>query len=729
MTDAVGPIFAAGDEIVTKSGYTLLYLPDLHNDELQREGKPPVYWWLPNEVRLARRENGDYKFSFIHFEGVPGGSAGADGKNEVTGGLLGFSTTSAPPGSVLQEAQDELLNRCRGKSDKYWGWRTPVAPMFRPAPIVANATTITNLSPNPDGSVPAPASGSRGVADGRPRMLRAAPQPARFRSPRSVALRDAQRASNLDQWYANLQGQGSGSVTPFAENAYSGLVGSLPAALIWSSFHGGTGGISVWQKLKIKVWSPMVHIHIEGDWSRIQAHFSAAAHYGGVFWSADIQAEFNYMRTQGIITAVVEVDTTLPNADKIQEELNKRSDMIFQKFLDQAQKTIFEPAPFKEEPAATKGGFLGIGAGIAFKLRADVTTLNLAYDERREMAYLQDFPISSQLEGLYDAIKADPAAETKYFTTLYLSDWERKVARNIKAIVNWPDPSQKWVGEPVNFLSAQIGYPNTDGVPQWDGHVFQSTDKPDSFWSTSTEMKKAEDVKQPPAGWIPDKTFVKRQIHFSEPPNENENPFVRVFVEKNVVDLDSGDNGSLMNDINLEVRVDNVGMLNVGPILLDFDLENAKQFVEVTLKALGKTDDGKERQPTRLSWKFEDQATPRYWMIYTGQSDFVPKYQYQVRVTVKGSLTTKGSQWTGPWQDASGGGPLMISVPAPDDPGVTKRSLPVSFGAHPPAAGPSAPPPVAPSGGAPPPSRAAAGVPAEDGDGSMFSGYSPSPAG
>ena len=72
-------------------------------------------------------------------------------------------------------------------------------------------------------------------------------------------------------------------------------------------------------------------------------------------------------------------------------------------------------------------------------------------------------------------------------------------------------------------------------------------------------------------------TFIKRQVHFNEPPNETENPFVRMAVEKNMVDLDPGDNGRLMKDINLEVRVDNVGALNAGPIFLDADPENASR--------------------------------------------------------------------------------------------------------------------------------------------------------
>jgi hypothetical protein len=147
----VGPIFAAGDEIITSSGYTIAYLPDLHNDELQRAGKPPVYYWLPNTVRLARKngDQGDYRFRMLHFVGIRGADThvGVEGEQEVSGGLVGFSTTSAPPGNVLQQMHDELLNRCRGTSDKYWGWRTQVAPMIRAAPIVSNTTTVTNLMP------------------------------------------------------------------------------------------------------------------------------------------------------------------------------------------------------------------------------------------------------------------------------------------------------------------------------------------------------------------------------------------------------------------------------------------------------------------------------------------------------------------------------------------------------------------------------------------------------
>jgi hypothetical protein len=168
---------------------------------------------------------------------------------------------------------------------------------------------------------------------------------------------------------------------------------------------------------------------------------------------------------------------------------------------------------------------------------------------------------------------------------------------------------------------------------------------------------------------------VKRQVHFSEPPNETENPFVRIQVEKNEVDLDPGDLGRLVDDINLEVRVDNVGGLNVGPVLLNVDLEDAKQVVEVTFQAQGKTDEGNDRPQVKFSWHLDDQAKERYWMLFTGQPDFMPRYTYQVRVLVKGSIFVKGQEWLGPLESASGNGPIMISVPTPTDPGVVTKDI------------------------------------------------------
>jgi len=495
-------------------------------------------------------------------------------------------------------------------------------------------------------------------------------------------------------------------------------MGSYVAAIMWASFHGGTGAIVASQSLRLKFWAPLVHILIECNWDRVESHFSAAAS-GRYLWAkADIQVEFNNMRANGTVKVTIEIDPTIPGAEKMQEDIDKKTDLVLTKFMDAAQKVIFEPPPMKVEPAQADSGGWPWGVGFALKYRRDEKHLNLRYEETREMAYLQDTTISSSLTGFIDEIRADPEAEKRYFTTLYLDDWDRKVTRTIKPIVNYPDPARQWVGEPVAMLGCQVGYPDVNGSLQWSGHMFQATDPPDAVFQPAMAKKNMADVANPPEGWQPDVTFVKRTVHFSEPPDEAQFPYARVFIEQEVVDLDPGSNGTPTNVINLEIRADSAGKLGVGPISLDVDLENTKQIVEISFQCLGNTLDGRERNVTKFQWLYADQTEPRFWSIYTGQLDFVPRFKYQVRVIIKGSLFSKGMEWTGPWVETNGNGPLMINVPTQEDEGVTvSRTYPTptgtgtgtGVGAPPPTPSPGTPIPAPLPAGPPPPSRGSKG--------------------
>ena len=52
MAEAVDPCWTGGFEYEDSQGFRIQFLPDKHNDEMQREGKPPVYYWMPGQVRL-----------------------------------------------------------------------------------------------------------------------------------------------------------------------------------------------------------------------------------------------------------------------------------------------------------------------------------------------------------------------------------------------------------------------------------------------------------------------------------------------------------------------------------------------------------------------------------------------------------------------------------------------------------------------------------------------------
>jgi hypothetical protein len=711
---ALGPTMAGGLQPIVEDGYELIYYPDVNNDSLQNEGKPPVFYWLPNYVHIARKDgltNGDYMFMMMRFAGkqTSEGNIGVtEGESrEVAGGVLALTTTAAPPDTVLIQSQKKIIDMFQGKTDFFWGIRSSAPPIFRPVIIMSNYTSISSLSPNPDGSVvvpaeqpaqpapnpapaPVPAGGPGGAAGpgGPPNRNVSYPQVKYVTVPvppmitkKGFKLRDLGKKrdsqGNLDPWYFNMQGQGNGSIDPMGQAAFTGLMGVYPASILYAAFKGAYSPIRVCQALKMKFWLPAMEITIRGNWDRVFTHFSANAKGRYLWFSADVKAEFNNLRISGGIEVDIKVDPTIPGGDKIQEYVDKKTDLISQKFMDLAKAQIFDP-PMPQVAAAeasSGGGLFGLwGGGVALKVRRDSTSVDLYYHEKRQMAYLQDTVISSNMEGMYEEIKKDPEAEKKYFITVYMDDWPRKLARIVKPVVNWPKPEINWAGEPVAFLSVQIGYPNTSGELNWVGHTFDRNDNETSVWKVETTQKLATDVNNPPAEWAPDKTYVKRKVHMLEPPDATENPYVRVQIADNEIDIDPGENGSLLNDITVEVRADDAGRIRVGPLSINVQLEDTKQKVEVTLQAIDQ--DGNDLPtfaPQKFLWNADDQEKPRFWAVFTSDPNVRSSYKYQVRVIVKGSLFTKGMEWTGPWVKSIGNGPLIISVPTMDDEGVVVK--------------------------------------------------------
>ncbi|MEI9947376.1 MAG: hypothetical protein WDN26_24585 [Chitinophagaceae bacterium] len=707
-TTALGPTLAGGLQPIVENGYELIYYPDINNDALQREGKPPVYYYLPNYVHLARKdgkEDGPLMFNLIRFAGVTSGETTVgvtgDETREVAGGVLSFTVSSAPPDDVLKQSQKKIIDLFQGKNDFFWGIRQNVQPIFRPVIITSNITNVSNVSPNAQGEVvlpETPAAGNVAVPanngngalpandaapPGRTRNIPAPPVKYRtyvvppyatqrdFNSNKFYGKKRDTSTGNIDPWYWNMQGQGNGSIDPMGQNAYAALIGSYPTSILWSSFHGNYTPIFVQQNLKVKFWVPIIEITIKGHWDRVFQHFSAAlnAHY--LWFSADIKAEFNNMRINGTLEIDVKIDTTIPGAAQIEKYVNDRTTLVFDKFMEQAKQRIFDPPQPTVEAASASSGSGPFGIGLALKYRRDETNLDLYYHEKRQMSYLQDHTISSSMEGMADELKEDPNREKLYFQTVYMDDWPRKLGRIIKPIVNWPKPEQNWVGEPVAFLSAQIGYPNTAGEKMWVGRTFQKTDPVDISWHLTMTQKLLADMTSVPQGWSPDKTYIKRSVHFMEPPDPLENPFIRVQIDDNQIDIDP-DEGVLMDDVAVEVRADDVSRIKAGPLSLNVELEDSKQVVEVFMRAIDVNEQPLPAvQPVKFSYNNIDQAQPRFWSVYSSNKNIEARFQYQVRVIVKGSLFTKGQEWISKWITSVGNGPLMISVPTPEDEGVT----------------------------------------------------------
>src|SRR5262245_32726666 len=220
MSDPIGPFFAGGFQHIKAGGYELLYLPDLKNDLLQAEGKAPVYYWMPGGVRISRKnvDTGDYKFHMIHFVGVQSSetTVGVSGTREVAGGVITFTTTAAPPARELEASQQALINMFRGNDDKFWRWRTSAAPSFRPMPVIAASTWLTDLSPQSNGATPT-SMVPRGAGPSVPRDIRLAPSVRPMTMPRTVRDGATNLSDNLAPWFINLQGQGDGNINLLGE--------------------------------------------------------------------------------------------------------------------------------------------------------------------------------------------------------------------------------------------------------------------------------------------------------------------------------------------------------------------------------------------------------------------------------------------------------------------------------------------------------------------------------
>jgi hypothetical protein len=680
-----GPIWTGGFEQITVQGddqlpYVIQFLPDADNDAMQRDGKSPVFYWLPQTTRLARRPNGDYKFFLLHFVGVQDGDTSVGvppgQSRDIAGGALSFAVTAAPPEKVLAAAHQQLLDKFKDNDNPFWSWHSnvprPTEAFLRPVPIRSCATHVSNLSLADDASLTV--------------------------------------ATGLNPWFWKMQGVGPGAISPTAENAYTAMIGSLPAAEIAESLKAGSSLITVSQELQIAAYAPLSSLRITGNWDRVFDHLSTDVRAKAWFTEADVKAEFNNLLATGAVKVDIVSDPTLPGGEDTQKMMTQLSTTIVSQFMDLAKQVIFAPMPVVPATQATDGGCgaWGFGGGLAINYRRDSTNLQIDYQMDVEQMFLQPTVIGGTLDGLFDDTKNNPAEQAKYFRDLYLDDWERKLTRTCHPIVNWPDKTRGWVGDPVAFVSIEVGYPTVEGDIAWAGHDFTPPPQTDTvsadvtvpapagtpapavqtspqapaaqgmlvygsgttaelFIARST-MKQTAEVTNPPAGWQADKSFVKRTIHFAEPPAENADPFLRIFVEENEVPLDPAPNGTMTSELGLEVRVDHVGTLNVGPIHLGRRLTADTDIVEVTFQAAGKRLDGSVRPPTKFEFRNADQDTDRYWAIYTGQPDFLPDYEYQVRVIREGTLNADGDEWLGATVKASGNGPLTARVPRKDDP-------------------------------------------------------------
>jgi len=686
MVNAAGPIMAGGFESLTLNDagveYSLVFFPDKHNDELQAAGKPPVFYWMPNSMRLARKQNGDFKLSFLHYLGVQDGETNLQvppgSTRETSGGILSFAMTGAPPDGILSAAHKQILQmKSQGSQDRFSQVRPGMAERATLAdlrPIAVRASTIRLMMTDVNGT---------------------------------------QGGNPGDPFFVNAQGAGAGSLVPTAEHSFIVNLGNLAAATVEQGLLSTEVPIAVSTDLTIPLWAPITRLHMTANWDRVFEHFTAQASAQYWFAQADLKATWNTLRINGDITIDLEMDRTIPGADNKEAMVTKYIDLLVAMWLDQAKQVIFQPMPEVQDPAPPKPGGLfsifgwGFGGGFNLNYRRDHVEIANSFTFNVDEMYAQPSTIGGNVDGLADLLAAHPELRDRYLRDLYLDNWGRKITTVCRPVIKWPDPSKGITGDPVAFASVQIGYPDVDGKIAWSQHEFKPPDHPDEVGASHVEgdgaavtqstvqnpdnsatlvyangasnevffarqtQKKASEVSNAPQGWRPDMVFVRRTISFEEAPSALDDKYSRILIEANDVELDPGEFGTLSDSLDVPVRADNAGVLALSPVTLNATLTESNQLVEVQVQAKGNGPDGAERGVAKFAFTLDDQGKERRFALYTGQPGKPPAYRYRVHVIIKGTLFEHGQEWIGPWQDGEGSGDLPVSIPLKTDPGVT----------------------------------------------------------
>lgn len=607
--------------------FSMIFFPDVNNDLLRQAGLPMHFYYVPQSVHLAKDfidGQLQYKFHLQEFAGVltKDGNIGTPKDLELAGGYLTFSTTMATDESVMAKIRTSLQSDLETRYSKsgLLGWNKTLPPVVIGPVQITQATTVIHKM-NMDNL------------------------PAAYGPPMGAFV---------------VQGEGEANLTPTGTNAYSVMLGSIPVQMVKAAALSGASNIVVENYIKYKIHTQPFTLKITGKWESVYQHLSVAFKGRYLFASADIAAEWNNMRKAGVIQVEMTIDGEFINADK-EKQLEEYKDAIVKQFMEAAQKAIIEPAAPQVEPAKAedKGSWFWNASG-AFKFRQDRSTLDLNYEEKRQLTVLRATKISANLQGLANEIQKDPKREKLYFSLVPLDEGFQKVHVVASCNANWGENGQD--GDPIQRIDLQVGYPDSKGNLVWKASGKYKENNADTeisenaepaFWDKSTQDRLYifDFMKQ--KGLSADKqnkVYVRKNIRFKERPN--------VMVNTTTIE-------EVTEERIIEARGESAGKFGVRISLDDAPLP-PKMKVVVTCKAEGMPDEVFE-----FNDKNTEDGSPVYnWEIFYAKPTDIRNWQYRVDVTLAGpNVLAKKLKWAQEWKSGPGRGRnVLLGVSIPEIP-------------------------------------------------------------
>jgi len=444
----LGPLLSADRIFVTTTGadkvsYQLEVFPDANNVLLQQNGLPQQYYFMPQRIYVAKRQDdpADFDFGMTVFKGLetsedtigvnPGQGTGS-GDVEVGGGFCTFSTTFAIPPDVIQNVTSMLKTQNLGPNNPIPGGLLAFMPPFRQnevdpilgiVPILGNAVSIFVLQG-------APASGG---------------------TPASPIWLQAQSAAK-------------GSIEATGISSFLVSCNEFAAGVIAGSLQAGTNPpFTVNYQLTEQFYLPACEIDVDIDLDKTYESFSAAVSVSDLFDSASFQAAWSECAINGSITTTMKIDeAAIP--DDLKQMIMKNCQDMQTNAINLVKEFIFDWNPSDggdAQASPTPFGSIFGGASVSMKLNYQKRSIHMPQTFTLETSVAMTDGKQGDLSDLMPAVKADVS---KYLAIIDIGQFFQKIQVAATNAINWKEtlPDGTNLSDPIMSAMVSVSYPDYD---------------------------------------------------------------------------------------------------------------------------------------------------------------------------------------------------------------------------------------------------------------------------
>lgn len=481
----LGPLF--GPDFITievddqtQGTFHLEVFPDANNPSLQANGLPMQFYYLPQEIYLAKKQDnsGDFDFSVTLFKGLMttedtlgiSGLPTSGGELDAGGAFVSFSMTMAVPDSVISGAIAKLKTQQHDPPPPRiaaYFQRNDGAPdpLLGIVPIADNNVQIM-VPQLPGSSTPAPAPSTPASGTASPATGSTTPASGGTASGSTAAAgASAAPVVNTGQpWFISAQGTGHGSIEASGISSFLVTCNQLAAGAIVGSLQAGRSPFIVQYNLTEMFYMNACQIQMDVDVDKCFTQLSAAAEAKYGFVQADLQANYQACLTNGGITTIINENNVAVDPD-MKAMIDKQVGDMQDKAWNLVKSEIFDWQPKPDDPAKASTGACG---GAAISLKANYQMHGVHFDQSWT---LQDTVTkldtkSGTLNELEPAIQANL---NKYLSIIDIGQYFQKLQVAATPNIDFTSPD---VADPITSASIEVSYPN----PQPDGTVPNNSD-------------------------------------------------------------------------------------------------------------------------------------------------------------------------------------------------------------------------------------------------------------